>query len=95
MKVSALHDVSKSVSAKALFKGEEGTSTALQLLVGETLKEHTTKVPALLMCIQGEAVFENEKGVKETLLSGDYVLIEPNVKHLVKGIETSQLVLLK
>lgn len=95
MKVSALHDASKSVSAKALFKGEEGTSTALQLLAGETLKEHTTKVPALLICIQGEAVFENEKGEKETLLSGDYVLIEPNVKHWVKGIETSQLVLLK
>jgi quercetin dioxygenase-like cupin family protein len=42
-----------------------------------------------------KAVFENETGLKETLKSGDYVNIEPMVKHWVKGIKESQLLLIK
>jgi len=41
------------------------------------------------------ALFENEKGVKETLITGDYVNIEPMVKHWVEGILESQLILIK
>ena len=37
----------------------------------------------------------NEKGIKETLLSGDFVNIEPMVKHWVDGIIESQLILIK
>lgn len=62
---------------------------------GEQLKEHITKVPALLICIEGEAIFENENGLQETLLPGAYVNIEPLVKHWINGISTCQLVLLK
>ena len=42
---------------------------------------------------QGED--ENEKGIKETLLSGDFVNIEPMVKHRVVGTIESQLILIK
>lgn len=40
-------------------------------------------------------IFENEKGLKEILLPGDYVNIEAMVKHWVKGIADSQLILIK
>jgi quercetin dioxygenase-like cupin family protein len=39
--------------------------------------------------------FENESGLKETLHSGDYINIEPNVKHWLNGNLDSQLLLLK
>ncbi|MFZ1306611.1 MAG: hypothetical protein WAT20_09140 [Ferruginibacter sp.] len=52
-------------------------------------------MPALLVCVTGEVVFENEKGIKENLLPGDYVHIEPMIQHSVKGIEDSQLLLIK
>lgn len=95
MNIKELHTQEKSVSANSRFKSELGNATAIQILQGEKLKEHITKTPALLICIEGKAVFENEKGIKETLLSGDYVNIEPMVKHWVEAIIESQLILIK
>lgn len=88
------HSTEKPISATPLFKGE-GIATALQVLKNQQLKEHTTKVPALLICVVGKVVFENENGIKETLQSGDYINIEPFVKHWVTGNSDSQLLLLK
>lgn len=96
MNIKDIHPKDKPVSATILFKGEEGISaTALQILKGQQLKEHLTKVPALLVCISGKVIFENEKGFVETLSSGDYIHIEPLVKHWVDGLEDSQLIVLK
>lgn len=83
------------VSAFPLFKGEVGSATAIQIQSGEQLKEHITKSEAMLICLSGSARFENEKGMIQHLNTGDYVRIEPMVKHWVDGIETCQLVLLK
>ena len=44
---------------------------------------------------RSENLFVNEKGIKEILLPGDYVHIGPMIKHSVKGIEDSQLLLIK
>lgn len=85
----------KVVSAYPLFKGVEGSATAIQIQKGEQLKEHITKTEAFLICVSGSARFGNEKGETHDLKSGDCVLIEPMVKHWVDGIETSQLMLLK
>lgn len=95
MNIIELHSQDKPVSAIPIFKSELGNATALHILQGETLKEHITKVPALLICISGEAIFENEKGIKETLKIGDYVHIEPMVKHWVNAVVDSQLILIK
>lgn len=95
MNIKELHTQDKPVSATSLFKSELGNATAIQILQGEKLKEHITKTPALLICIKGEAIFENEKGIKETLMPGDYVNIEPIVKHWVEGTIESQLILIK
>lgn len=95
MNIKELHTQAKPVSAIAIFKSELGNATAIKILKGEILKEHITKTPALLICMDGEVIFENEKGIKETLLSGDYVNIEPMVKHWVEGTIESQLILIK
>ena len=95
MNIKELHTQEKPVSATSLFKSELGNATAIQILQGEKLKEHITKTPALLICLEGEAIFENEKGRRETLLRGDYVTIEPMVKHWVEATIESQLLLIK
>lgn len=95
MNIKELHTQEKPVSATSLFKSEMGNATALQILKGGKLKEHITKIPALLICMEGEVIFENEKGIKKSLMSGDYVNIEPLVKHWVEGVIDSQLVLIK
>ncbi len=95
MNLRTLHSHEKTVSAISLFKTEQSTVSAIQILNGEQLKEHITKTPALLICVIGNVIFENEKGIKEELLSGDYIHIEPLVKHWVDARMDSQLVLIK
>ena len=95
MNIKELHTQEKPVSATSLFKSELGNATAIQILKGEKLKEHITKIPALLICLEGEVIFENEKGISEKLLSGDFVNIEPMVKHWVVASLESQLILIK
>lgn len=95
MNIKELHTQEKPVSATSLFKSELGNATAIKILKGEKLKEHITKTPALLLCLEGEVIFENENGKKERLISGDYVNIEPMVKHWVEGSSESQLILIK
>ncbi len=95
LQLSALHDADKSLSAESLIKGQEGNTTTLQLKKGGLLDKHTTKVAALLVCAQGEVLYEDEKGTSQRLQPGGYLHIEPMVVHWVKGVEDSQLLLLK
>lgn len=95
MNIRQLHNPGKKVSTFPIFKGTEGTSTAIQVLQSEQVKEHLTKVPALLFCIKGEVMFENEKGIKKNLIPGDYVNIEPMVKHWLETTMESQLILIR
>ena len=95
MNIEHLHTSEKPVSAIPFFKEGAGTAIALRIEENQELKEHITKVPALLICVDGKAVFENEKGIVETLLPGDYVNIEPMVKHKVNAILRSNLILIK
>lgn len=94
MNISELHTKEQEVQAKRIFTGE-GQVNSIQLLAGGLLKEHITTIPALLLCIKGHAVYEDETGISEALHSGDYVNINPNVKHWLKGIENSNLILIK
>ena len=95
MKINELHDSTKSVSALSMFNGDEGIVIALQIKKNEILKEHLTKVPAVLLCISGQAVFETEDGFTETVTQGSYIMIKPMVKHWVVASEDSQFVLVK
>jgi quercetin dioxygenase-like cupin family protein len=94
MNLKNLHIENKAVQTSILFEPTEKV-ISLQIAAGEQLKEHSTKIPALLICISGKATFDNEKGQKSSLQSGDYVMIEPNVKHWVDAFEDSNFLLIK
>lgn len=95
MNIKSIHTEEKPVSAKKLFATTEGNVTALQIKAAGLLKEHITTVPALLICINGNATFKNEHGITEYLMSGDMVNIEPNVKHWIEAELDSQFILIK
>ncbi|MCI4442490.1 MAG: cupin domain-containing protein [Lentimicrobium sp.] len=95
MNLKNLHTENKAVQTKVLFEPTESKVISLQIAAGETLKEHITKVPALLVCISGVGIFQDEKGKSIELKSGDYVNIEANVKHWVDAKEDSNFILIK
>jgi quercetin dioxygenase-like cupin family protein len=95
MNLKDFHTEDKPFQAKKIFSTTEGQVNSFRITAGNQLKEHTTKVPAFLVCVTGEAVFENDNGTSEKLISGDYVNIEPNVKHWVTASKDSDLLLIK
>jgi quercetin dioxygenase-like cupin family protein len=95
MNLKNLHSENKPVQTQLIFSAEEGKAISLQIASGGQLKEHITKVPALLVCISGDAVFQDEKGKSILLKTGDYVKIEANVKHWVDAKEDSNFILIK
>ena len=90
-----LHTENKPVQTQLLFEPKDAKVISLQIAKGETLKEHVSKIPALLVCISGNAVFTNEKGTVINLNSGTYVMIEENVKHAIKAFDESNFLLMK
>ncbi|MCG9879257.1 MAG: hypothetical protein MH472_01530 [Bacteroidia bacterium] len=93
--LTELHLTNKEVSAQLLFKGELGTTTAIQLLRNGSLKEHETKTPALLLCVSGFVTYEDELDQEIKLEVGDYISILPNVKHWLYASVDSHLLLIK
>ena len=90
-----LHTENKPVQTQLLFEPKDAKVISLQIAKGETLKEHVSKIPALLVCISGNAVFTDDKGTVVNLNSGTYVMIEENVKHAVKAFDESNFLLIK
>lgn len=95
MNLKQLHTETKGVQTNMMFPAKDGKVISLQILKDNQLKEHTTPVPALLVCVSGKVVFEDEKGQSISLKSGDYIKIEPNVKHWVNAKTDSNLLLIK
>lgn len=94
MNLNNLHTEKKGVQTSVLFEPKEKV-ISMQIAKGEGLKEHITKVPALLVCVSGNAIFNNENGLVVNLKSGDYLLIEENIKHWVNANEESNFLLIK
>lgn len=95
MNLKDLHKETLGVQTNMIFPAIDGKIISLQILKNSQLKEHITNVPALLICVTGNATYEDEKGIVTNLFSGDFVKIEPNVKHWINGIENSNLLLIK
>lgn len=95
MNIKAIHPKGKEVSTLTLFKGVDGVTTCIHLSKDAELAKHQSKTHALLVCIDGNVVFENQNGVKEILKQGDYVEIEPFISHWVIGVMDSDLLLIK
>ncbi len=93
--LNGLHTGDKALSVKILFKGEEGVTRSLYLKKDGLLPEHTTNTPAILVCVTGKVTYEDEKGFQTVLETGGFQKIEPHVKHWVKGVDDSQLLLIK
>ena len=89
------HEAKKPVSAKPIFRTTEGSALSIQILKGEELAEHLTKIPALLICISGSATYSAINGEESNLQPGDMVNIPADLKHKVHGKEDSQLILLR
>ncbi|MFC6267341.1 cupin domain-containing protein [Frigoriflavimonas asaccharolytica] len=90
-----LHKTEIGVQTNMMFKAEEGKVISLQISKNEQLKEHVTTVPALLVCVSGKGNYEDEKGRKILMKSGDFVKIEANVKHWVSAFKNSNFLLIK
>ena len=95
MNLINVHSSDKPVQTQVLFEPTENKVIALQIAKNEQLKEHVTKVPALLICVTGEATFSNENGEKIHLKSGDFIKIPVDVKHWVDAHELSNFLLIK
>ena len=95
MNLTNLHSSDKPVQTQVLFEPTENKVIALQIAKNEQLKEHVTKVPALLVCINGDATFSNENGEKIHLKSGDFIKIPVDVRHWVDAHELSNFLLIK
>jgi quercetin dioxygenase-like cupin family protein len=94
--ISELHDRNKAISAKPIFKSIlGGNATAIQLLKNETLKEHSSKTDALLICIEGKTRYKDEENNEYELHPGNYVNIKADVKHWLESPIDSQLLLIK
>ena len=95
MNLAQRHTDEKEVSALPIFRGEVGTTIAIQLQRHGTLKEHITKTPALLICISGFVTYEDENDLEVQLEQGDFIEIAPNVLHWLNASVKSQLILCK
>lgn len=95
MNLKNWHTENKPVQTKVLFEPTDSKVISLQIASGGQLKEHITKVPALLVCVSGLAFYQDENGEVIELKSGDYVNIEPNVLHWVNAKEESNFLVIK
>jgi len=94
MNLKNIHQEDKDIQTALLRTVEEGKVVSLQINKGKVLKEHITKTPAILICINGKAIYE-EKSREVKLKKGSYVMIEPNITHKVTAIKKSNFVLIK
>ena len=95
MNLTNLHTENKAVQTNMLFSTTEGKVISLQIASGEHLKEHLSNVPALLVCVSGNAIYKEGNDKTIELKSGDFVNIEANVKHSIDAIAESNLLLIK
>lgn len=95
MKLLDIHPRDRDLSVMLFFKGALGTTTALQLQPEGMLQEHISKTQAVLLCVSGEVEFHDENDTVLLLRAGEYIEIEPALKHWLKAIELTQLLLLK
>lgn len=95
MNLKDKHTNDKDVSAASIFKTDNGATISIRIKVGGHLKEHVSKVPALLVCLNGKAEYGEENGLEQFMSPGDYLEIEPMVKHWITAIDESNFLLIK
>jgi len=70
--------------ARPLFKAQNGRLTAIRLRAGETIKEHKSPVPAMLLVMEGAVRYEQPgDGIIRPLGALAYTDIPPDTVHQV------------
>ena len=95
MNIKDKHSLDIPFSEISLFEGNKGKTSAFQILKGIQLNNQIHKNPALLICVEGKVIFQDEKGMNETLIPGDFINIEPLLIHRVRGLSNSQLLVIQ
>jgi quercetin dioxygenase-like cupin family protein len=67
-----------------LFSGTEGKVTALQIASENTWRA-PSKVPALLVCVSGNAIYNEDNGTTVELKAGDFVQSCSNTASMFSG----------
>jgi len=93
--ISTLLDNDKAVQTKLLFTNVDQKVIVLKIKENEYLKEHISKVTALLVCIKGEAIYTEKNGRSVSMTDGDFVEIPKDVLHEVLANKTSEFLLIK
>lgn len=94
-RISSLFDGEKPLQTKKLFVAGNTTVIAIRISRGGQLKEHITPDPAILICLNGTTNYADKNGKKVRLGPGDFVHIEPDVRHWLDGISDSELILVR
>ncbi|MHC5309997.1 cupin domain-containing protein [Myroides sp. LJL116] len=89
------HEKESEFSAKLLFEGQSGKTVSIYLQKDAIIKEHTTAVKALLICVQGHLVYHQKDQSPISLQQGQYVNIPQDVPHWVEALKDSEALLLK
>tara|TARA_B100001778_G_C18181525_1_gene447102 strand:- start:63 stop:440 length:378 start_codon:yes stop_codon:yes gene_type:complete len=85
----------KAVQTKVLFNNVDQKVIVLKIQENEVLKEHVSKVAALLVCINGEAIYKEKDGRTISMKNGDFVEIPKEVLHEVVATKESEFLLIK
>ena len=95
MNVRSFHPDDKIISTKKIFQGSQGSITSLKLMANGVIKEHISKTPAFLICIEGEATYHDRNELHQTLHPGDFIMIQPLVQHWLTAEQDSSLLLVR
>ena len=95
MNLKDKHNLDIPFSEISLFKGNEGKTSAFQILEGIQLNNQILNTPALLICVEGKVVFQDDKGTNKTLIPGDFINIKSKLKHRLRGLTNSQLLVIQ
>lgn len=93
--ISSLLGNDKPVQTSLLFNNVDQKVIVLKIQEDQILKEHISKVPALLICISGEGVYTEGKEKRVLMKKGDYLEIPKDVIHAVSAKVTSEFLLIK
>lgn len=95
MHLTDLHTKDQALSAKVLFEGNTGKVLSIALKQDGLLDKHTTKDPAILLCISGAVRYTDEHDFQVDLLPGEYQKIQAEILHWVQGLKDSQVILMR
>lgn len=84
----------KSVATKNLLR-DSGTATVINIKKDGILDKHQSKTNALLVLLEGHAIYEEEDREVELSTTHDFVNIPKRVTHRVKGIKDTLLLLVQ